>query len=137
MIKLIIQIPCKNEEETLPLTFHGLPKSIPGVEIEYLIINDGSTDRTVEVARELGVHHIIQFKGNRGLGVAFHHGIMHSLMLGADIVVNTDGDNQYPGNKIPELIQPILDGRAEMVIGNRRPGINPHFSTFKRFLQRL
>lgn len=91
----------------------------------------------MEVARELGVHHIIEFKGNRGLGTAFHHGIMHSLMLGADIVVNTDGDNQYPGDKIPELIQPILDGKAEMVIGNRRPGSNPHFTTFKKFLQRL
>ncbi len=96
MIKLIIQIPCKDEAETLPITFRDLPKSLPGIEIEYLIINDGSTDRTVEVARELGFHHIIEFKGNRGLGTAFHHGIMHSLMLGADIVVNTDGDNQYP-----------------------------------------
>lgn len=137
MTKVIIQIPCKNEEETLPMTFHDLPKQIPGVEIEYLIINDGSNDRTVEVARELGVHHIIQFKGNRGLGVAFHHGTMHSLMLGADIVVNTDADNQYPGNRIPDLIRPILEGKAEMVIGNRKPGSNPHFSAFKRLLQRL
>lgn len=83
------------------------------------------------------MHHIIEFKANRGLGIAFHHGIMHSLFLGADIVVNTDADNQYPGNKIKELIQPILDGEAEMVIGNRHPGTNPHFSPVKRLLQRL
>lgn len=138
MTKLIIQIPCKNEEHTLPITFRELPKHIPGVRvIEYLIINDGSTDRTSEVARELGIHHIIEFKANRGLGIAFHHGIMHGLMLGADIIVNTDGDNQYPGDKIPDLIRPILEGRAEVVVGNRNPGKNIHFSAFKRFLQRV
>ncbi len=109
MTKLIIQIPCKNEEETLPVTFRDLPKHIPGVDIEYLIINDGSTDRTTAVARELGIHHIIEFKANRGLGTAFHHGVMHGLMLGADIIVNTDGDNQYPGNRIHDLIRPILE----------------------------
>jgi glycosyltransferase involved in cell wall biosynthesis len=137
MTKLIIQIPCKNEEETLPATFRDLPKHIPGVEIEYLIINDGSTDRTTQVARELGIHHIIEFKANRGLGTAFHHGVMHGLMLGADIIVNTDGDNQYPGNRIHDLIRPILEWRAEIVIGNRNPGHNHHFSPFKRYLQRV
>lgn len=138
MIKVIIQIPCKNEEKTLPITFHDLPRHISGVDVlEYLIINDGSTDRTSAVARELGIHHIIEFKANRGLGIAFHHGIMHGLMLGADIIVNTDGDNQYPGDKIPDLIRPILEGRAEVVVGNRSPGKNPHFTPFKRYLQRV
>lgn len=137
MKKLIIQIPCKNEEATLPVTFRDLPKHIPGVEIEYLIINDGSTDRTTEIARELGIHHIIEFKANRGLGTAFHHGIMHGLMLGADIIVNTDGDNQYPGERIHDLIRPILEGKAEIVVGNRNPGKNRHFSPFKRYLQRV
>lgn len=138
MVKLIIQIPCKNEEKTLPQTFHDLPKHIPGVDIiEYLIINDGSNDKTTDVARNLGVHHIIEFKANRGLGTAFHHGVMHGLMLGADIIVNTDGDNQYPGNKIADLVRPILEGRAEVVVGNRRPGTNKHFSPFKQFLQKI
>lgn len=138
MTKLIIQIPCKNEEATLPITFRDLPRNIDGVErIEYLVINDGSTDKTAEVAKQLGVHHIINFKSNRGLGTAFHHGIMKSLMLGADIVVNTDADNQYPGEKIAELVRPIVDWRAEMVIGNRNPWVNPHFTPFKRLLQRI
>lgn len=138
MIKLIIQIPCKNEAETLPQTFHDLPRHIPGIDvIEYLIINDGSTDKTSDVARGLGVHHIIEFKGNRGLGTAFHHGVMHGLMLGADIIVNTDGDNQYPGDRIADLVEPIVNGRSEVVIGNRNPTKNPHFSPFKRLLQRI
>lgn len=137
-MKLIIQIPCKDEEMTLPITFRDLPKHIPRIDcIEYLVVNDGSTDRTAEVARELGVHHIINFKANRGLGMAFHYGVTQALMLGADIVVNTDADNQYPGEKIAELVRPILDGRVEVVIGNRNPGKNPHFSPFKRFLQRM
>lgn len=138
MTKLIIQIPCKNEEETLPITFRDLPKEIPGIDvIEFLVINDGSTDRTAQVARELGVHHIINFKSNRGLGTAFHHGVMQSLMLGADIVVNTDADNQYPGDRVSDLVQPILSGKADMVIGNRNPGKNPHFTPFKRLLQKI
>lgn len=138
MVKLIIQIPCKNEEKTLPETFRDLPKHIPGIDtIEYLIINDGSTDKTSIVARELGIHHIVEFKANRGLGIAFQHGIMHGLMLGADIIVNTDGDNQYPGEKIADLVRPILEGRAEVVVGNRSPGTNKHFTPFKRFLQRI
>lgn len=138
MTKLIIQIPCKNEEETLPITFRDLPKHIDGIDVlEFLVINDGSTDRTSDVARALGIHHIIEFKANRGLGTAFHHGVMKSMMLGADIVVNTDADNQYPGDKIRELVRPILEGRAEMVIGNRNPGHNPHFTPFKRLLQKI
>lgn len=138
MVKLIIQIPCKNEEVTLPITFADLPKHIDGIDtIEYLVIDDGSTDNTYQVAKKLGIHHVIQFKGNRGLGIAFHHGVMQSLMLGADIVVNTDADNQYPGDKIAELVRPILEGKAEMVIGDRRPGLNKHFSPFKRFMQRV
>ena len=138
MNKLINQSPCKNEEATLPITFRDLPKHIDGIDgLEFLVINDGSTDRTMEVARELGIHHIINFKGNRGLGTAFHHGVMKSMMLGADIVVNTDADNQYPGDKIAELVRPILEGKADMVIGNRNPGQNRHFTPFKRFLQKL
>lgn len=137
MTKVIIQIPCRNEEHTLPITFRDLPKTLPGVEIEFLIINDGSTDKTTEVAKKLWIHHIVEFRANRGLWTAFHHGIMHWLMLGADIIVNTDWDNQYPWNKIAELIQPILDGRAEVVIWNRNPGKNPHFTKWKRFLQKL
>ena len=109
MTKLIIQIPCKDEELTLPITFHDLPKHIPGIDhIEYMIINDGSNDKTEEVARKLGIHHIITLRTNRGLGKAFHHGITQGLLLGADIVVNTDGDNQYPGNRIADLVAPIL-----------------------------
>lgn len=138
MTKLIIQIPCKNEETTLPMTFHGLPKSIEGIDIiEYLVINDGSTDRTAQVAKDLWIHHIIEFRGNRGLGTAFHHGVLHGLAHGADIIVNTDADNQYPGHFVAELIKPILEGRAEVVIGNRNPGRNKHFTPFKRFLQRV
>jgi glycosyltransferase involved in cell wall biosynthesis len=138
MVKVIIQIPCKDEQETLPLTFRDLPKHIPGVDVlEYMIINDGSSDRTSEIARELGIHHIIEFNSNRGLGRAFHHGIMHWLMLWADIIVNTDGDNQYPGNRIPDLIQPILNWYADVVIGNRKPWTNRHFTPFKRLLQRI
>jgi len=109
MVKVIIQIPCKDEELTLPSTFHDLPKHIPGVDqLEYMIINDGSSDRTSDIARELGFHHIVELKANRGLGKAFHYGITRGLMLGADIIVNTDGDNQYPGHRIPDLIAPIL-----------------------------
>lgn len=137
-MKLIIQIPCYNEEKTLPATIGDLPTSIEGVdEIEYLIIDDGSTDRTVEVARELGVHHIVRQPQNKGLAKGFMAGIDACLSLGADIIVNTDGDNQYKGQDIPKLIQPILDGKAEVVVGDRQTDTIPHFSKTKKKLQKL
>lgn len=137
-MKLIIQIPCYNEEKTLPHTIRDLPKEIPGVdEIEYLVIDDGSTDRTVEVARELGVHHIVRQPRNRGLAMTFMTGIDACLRLGADIIVNTDGDNQYKGQDIPKLIQPILEGKAEVVVGDRQTDTIEHFSPLKKKLQKL
>lgn len=137
-MKLIIQLPCLNEEETLPRTIRDLPKEIPGVDtIETLIIDDGSTDRTVEVAKELGVNHIVQFTNNKGLAEAFMAGINASLQHGADIIVNTDGDNQYRGEDIPKLIDPILRGKADMVIGDRQVEKVSHFSRIKIFLQKL
>jgi len=136
-MKLIIQIPCLNEEETLPITFADLPKEIPGVDvIEYMIINDGSTDRTSEVAKELGIHHITGFKQNRGLARTFMKGLNTALDHGADIIVNTDGDNQYCGQDIPKLVQPILDGHADIVIGDRETHNIDHFSAFKKYMQR-
>lgn len=135
-MKLVIQIPCYNEEESLPLTLADLPTSISGIsEIIVLIINDGSRDRTVEVAKEHGVKHIISHRVNRGLAQAFRTGLTASLELGADIIVNTDADNQYPARYIPELLKPILEGRAEMVIGNRQTNTIEHFSPMKRILQ--
>lgn len=135
-MKLIVQIPCLNEEATLPATVHDIPRLIPGIDVvEILIIDDGSTDRTVEVARGLGVDHIIRFPRNRGLGYAFRAGFDAALRLGADIIVNTDGDNQYFGGDIPALVQPILEGRAELVIGDRQTGAIAHFSPIKRRLQ--
>lgn len=137
-MKLIIQLPCLNEEKTLPITLADLPKSIPGIdEIETLIIDDGSTDRTVEVARELGANHIVRFTNNKGLAEAFMAGINASLNLGADIIVNTDGDNQYRGDDIPKLIRPILEGKADMVIGDRQVEKVNHFSRVKILLQKL
>jgi len=136
-VKLIIQIPCFNEEETLPITLADLPEEIPGIEvIEVLIIDDGSSDRTQEVAKEHGVHHIVGFTGNRGLARAFQLGIDSCLALGADIIVNTDADNQYCGQDIPKLVQPILDGKADMVIGDRETQNIEHFSPLKKFLQK-
>jgi glycosyltransferase involved in cell wall biosynthesis len=137
-MKLIVQIPCYNEEETLPATFNDIPKQIDGVdEVEILIIDDGSTDKTVEVAKALGVHHIVINKNNRGLARTFRTGLNECLKLGADIIVNTDGDNQYAGWDIPKLIQPILDGKADVVVGDRNTAKVAHFSPFKKFLQRL
>lgn len=137
-MKLIIQIPCLNEEQTLPITLRDLPKKIKGIDvIEFLIIDDGSTDRTVEVARKCGVHHIVSFPRNRGLAAAFRAGIDACLRLGADIIVNTDADNQYCGADIPKLIQPILEGKAEMVVGDRETDKIPHFSKTKKFLQKF
>ncbi len=135
-MKLIVQIPCLNEEATLPATVRDIPRQIPGVDkVEILIIDDGCTDRTVEVARELGVDHVLRFCGNRGLGHAFAAGMDFCLRSGADIIVNTDGDNQYHGGDIPNLIQPILEGRADLVIGDRQPENVAHFSFLKKKLQ--
>jgi glycosyltransferase involved in cell wall biosynthesis len=137
-MKVIIQIPCLNEAETLPLVMATMPKSIPGVDvIEYLIIDDGSTDDTVKVAKKLGVHHIVSHPQRMGLARSFRDGVMRSLELGADIVVNTDGDNQYPQEKIPELIAPILHGEADIVIADRQTAKIAHFSPLKKTLQRF
>lgn len=136
-MKLIIQIPCYNEEQTLPMVFRDLPRSVEGIdEIETLIIDDGSTDDTVRVARELGADHIVRFPNNRGLAKGFMAGLDACLRLGADIIVNTDGDNQYYGGDIPALVQPILEGKAEMVIGDRDTDSIPHFSKLKKRLQK-
>ena len=137
-MKLIIQLPCLNEEETLPQTIRDLPKEIPGIEvIETLIIDDGSTDQTVEVAKKIGVDHIVRFTNHKGLAEAFMAGINASLNFGADIIVNTDGDNQYYGEDIPKLIEPILREKADMVIGDRQVEKIIHFSKIKILLQKL
>jgi glycosyltransferase involved in cell wall biosynthesis len=136
-MKLIIQIPCYNEEATLPQTIRDLPCALPGVdEIEYLVVDDGSTDCTVDVARELGVHHIIRLARNRGLAYAFLAGLEAALQAGADIIVNTDADNQYRGEDVTQLVQPILEGRADIVVGDRGVAALEHFSPLKRLLQR-
>lgn len=137
-MKLVIQIPCFNEEQTLPETLRDIPREIPGVgRVELLIVDDGSGDRTVEIARELGVEHIVRHKHNQGLARAFRSGIEHALAVGADIIVNTDGDNQYRGADIPRLIAPILAGQADIVVGDRQTGRVAHFSPLKKLLQRL
>jgi len=137
-MKLIIQIPCYNEEATLPQTIRDLPCVLPGVdEIEYLVVDDGSTDRTAGVARESGVHHIIRLGQNCGLACAFMAGLEAALQAGADVVVNTDADNQYRGEDVAQLVQPILDGRADIVVGDRGVAALEHFSPLKRLLQRL
>jgi len=135
-VKLMIQIPCLNEEETLPATLRDIPKQIDGIDsIEIVVIDDGCTDRTVDLAREYGVKHVLRFASNRGLGHAFAAGIDYCLLAGADIIVNTDGDNQYFGADIPKLVAPILAGRAELVIGDREPSKVAHFSPLKKTLQ--
>jgi glycosyltransferase involved in cell wall biosynthesis len=137
-VKLIIQIPCYNEEATLPATLRDLPRTLPGVdEIEVLVVDDGSTDGTVQVARDLGVRHIVSHRENRGLAAAFVSGLDAALALGADLIVNTDADNQYCGVDIEPLVQPILDGRADITVGDRGVSALEHFSPLKRALQRL
>lgn len=135
-MKLIIQIPCYNEAETLEIALNDLPKELPGIdEIEYLIINDGSKDNTVEVARRWGVHHVVNFKQNKGLAKGFMAGLDGCLKNGADIIVNTDADNQYCADDIEALIRPILEGKADMVIGARPIDETEHFSFIKKKLQ--
>jgi glycosyltransferase involved in cell wall biosynthesis len=137
-LKLIIQIPCLNEESTLPATIADLPRTIEGIdEIELLVIDDGSTDRTVEVARERGVEHIVRLTNNKGLAAGFQAGLDACLKLGADVVVNTDADNQYRGEDVEKLVAPILRGEADMVVGDRRTSTIPHFSAPKKALQRI
>lgn len=138
MTKLIIQIPCYNEERTLGVTLSALPRELPGVdEIEWLIVDDGSRDRTVEVAKTCGVDRIVRFATNQGLAKAFVAGLEASLRAGADIIVNTDADNQYCAEDIPKLIEPILSGRADMAIGVRPIEQIEHFSPAKKVLQKL
>jgi glycosyltransferase involved in cell wall biosynthesis len=137
-MKLIIQIPCYNEEETLPQTLQDLPRSLPGVdELEWLVVDDGCTDCTAEVAGKLGVHHIVHLRRNQGLARAYLAGLEASLRLGADIIVNTDADNQYRGADVERLIAPILDGKADLVVGDRGVATVAHFSLLKRRLQQL
>ena len=135
-MKLVIQIPCLNEQDTLPVTLAELPRHLDGVDvIEWLIIDDGSTDRTVEVARALGVDYVVRHSVNKGLAAAFRSGLDAALQLGADIIVNTDADNQYPARYISDLIAPILRREADIVIGDRQTGKIEHFSPTKRLLQ--
>jgi glycosyltransferase involved in cell wall biosynthesis len=137
-MKLIVQIPCLNEEATLPATIADLPRQIEGIdEIELLVIDDGSTDRTVEVAREHGVEHIVRLTNNKGLAAGFQAGLDACLKLGADIVVNTDADNQYRGADVTKLVAPVLAGEADIVVGDRQVAQIDHFSGSKKALQRI
>jgi len=137
-MKLIVQIPCLNEEASIGQVLDEIPRSAPGIDrIETLVVDDGSTDRTVDVARAHGATHILRLKGNRGLAHAFRAGLEEALRLGADIIVNTDGDNQYRGADIPRLVAPIVEGRADCVIGIRNIRNIRHFSPIKKLLQRF
>jgi glycosyltransferase involved in cell wall biosynthesis len=137
-VKLIIQIPCFNEEEHLPVTLAALPDAVEGFDtVEWLVIDDGSTDGTLEVAKASGVHHIVRLTNNKGLALAFQAGLDAALKLGADVVVNTDADNQYDARDIPKLVAPILAGHADMVVGDRQIRSIEHFSRAKKVLQRL
>ena len=137
-MKLIVQIPCYNESRTLPLVIASIPRRIPGLDrVEVLVVDDGSTDGTPDLARALGVDHVVRHVGNKGLAQAFRTGIDACLRLGADLIVNTDGDNQYPQHEIPRLIAPILEGRAEMVVADRQTARIAHFSPTKKALQAL
>lgn len=137
-MKVFVQIPCLNEEATLPLVLKSIPKKIPGVdELVVLVIDDGSDDKTREIARKHGVKHFVHHRRRRGLARSFHDGVEYALERGADIIVNTDGDNQYPQDQIPNLIKPILDGKADVVIADRQTHSIEHFSPFKKVLQRV
>lgn len=135
-MKLVIQIPCLNEEESLPITLSALPKHIDGIdEIKVLIVNDGSTDRTIEVAKKHGISDFVNFTHNKGLAKAFSAGLNKALEMGADIIVNTDADNQYNASDIEKLVRPIIDGNADIVIGSRPVNKISHFSIIKKMLQ--
>jgi glycosyltransferase involved in cell wall biosynthesis len=137
-MKVFIQIPCLNEEQTLPMVLATIPREIDGVdEVEILVIDDGSTDRTVHIARNLGVTHIVRHTRNMGLARSFRDGVDYALRHGADIVVNTDGDNQYPQERIPDLIRPVMDGTADIVIADRQTRNIDNFSPFKKAMQAL
>lgn len=137
-MKLIIQMPCFNESETLSIALAALPRHVEGFDqVEWLVIDDGSTDNTVEVAKQCGVDHIVRHTGNKGLAVAFMTGIDHCLKNGADVIINTDADNQYDASNIPDLVKPILDNKFEMVIGARPIATIEHFSLAKKLLQKL
>jgi glycosyltransferase involved in cell wall biosynthesis len=137
-VKLIVQIPCLNEEESLPLLLSELPRELPGFDqVEWLLIDDGSTDRSIEVARRNGVDHLVRLTTHKGLATAFQAGLDAALKLGADVIVNTDADNQYPSSDIPRLVEPILAGRADIVVGDRQVQDVEHFSPAKKLLQRL
>lgn len=137
-MKVFIQVPCLNEEKTLPLVLSSIPKEIDNVdEIHILIIDDGSSDRTVEIAREHGVTHFVRHTRNMGLARSFRDGVDYALKHGADIVVNTDGDNQYPQDRIADLVQPIIAREADIVIGDRQTAKIAHFSPFKKMMQRI
>lgn len=137
-MKLFVQVPCLNEEETLPAVLSTIPRQIPGIDsVEILIVDDGSSDRTVEVAKELGVTHFVRHARNMGLARSFRDGVDYALSQGADIVVNTDGDNQYPQERITDLVQPIVAGSADIVIADRQTSKISHFSPFKKVMQRV
>lgn len=137
-MKLIIQIPCFNEEQTLPLTLADLPRAVPGFDaVEWLVIDDGSSDRTIDVARAHGVDHVVKLTNNKGLAAGFQAGLDAALKLGADVIVNTDADNQYDGHDIPKLVAPIVAGEADMVVGDRQVEQIEHFSPLKKTLQKL
>lgn len=137
-VKLVIQVPCLNEETTLPLVFEKMPEQIPGIdEIEYLVVDDGCTDATVEVARRLGVRHFVHHTRNMGLGQSFQDGALKALEMGADILVNTDGDNQYPSERIPDLVAPVLEKMADIVVADRQTHKIEHFSPIKKKLQKI
>ena len=137
-MKLVVQIPCLNEEENIAQVLAGIPAQIPGISvIETQIIDDGSTDRTVEIAHQMGVTHILRNHANRGLAYSFQAGIENALRHGADIIVNTDGDHQYDSGSIADLVRPIIENKADIVLGDRQPGKNMAFSPLKRLLQKI